>query len=238
MATNKIILVIVEGKTDENALAPALSKIFPPSIKFKVMNCDLTSDYDSSEENIEDRIKRLAVKRFLERNNQFYAKDICAVIQIIDTDGAFVNDDLIITNDTLDKVKYFEDHIETNSTKLEELLKSREQKRKIVNHLVSIKTIRIPFDYVVPYRIYYMSNNLDCVISNNKNAEKEEKIDLTLDFGDNYDNPKDFIEYFNDSSLKVHGNYDESWLFIRDGLNSLKRFSNFHLFLNEILIRQ
>ena len=48
MDESKVLLFIVEGQSDEAALAPALEQIISTKkVKFKVMRADITADYAS-----------------------------------------------------------------------------------------------------------------------------------------------------------------------------------------------
>ena len=77
-------------------------------VKFKVMRADITSDYDSTVNNIERRIKELGVKRFLTDNPQFSSNDICGIVHIVDLDGTFISDDLVIQGEVED-AQYYDD---------------------------------------------------------------------------------------------------------------------------------
>jgi hypothetical protein len=83
----------------------------------------------------------------------------------------------------------------------------------------------------VPYRVFYMSCNLEHVIHGIQNANKNEKVKLAEVVEDKYiDNPGEFERYMSESDFTVTGDYNDTWDFIKQGLNSLKRYSNFHLF--------
>ena len=232
---NKILLVIVEGQSDEYSLAPALTQIVPKKVKFKVMRGDIIGDNDSTPENIERRIKEQGVKKFLEKNQEFTYSDICEVVHITDMDGVYIPDESVIVNDSLNDVAYFDDHIEVNSDKYDRVLNSRKNRRAILNHLISLKTIAIPHGIVVPYQIYYMSCNLDHVTVNKLNADKDKKLDLAMKFGDDYDDPVKFYEFFNDLELKVSDDYLKSWEYIKLDHNSLQRHSNLNVLLDKYI---
>ena len=111
MTESKVLLFIVEGPSDEESLAPALEKIITGSkVKFKVMRADITCDFDSTVDNIERRIKVLGVKRFLTENSQFSSNDICGVVHIVDLDGAFAPDDIVIQGD-VEHAQYLDNQI-------------------------------------------------------------------------------------------------------------------------------
>lgn len=107
----KVLLFIVEGQSDEAALAPALEQIISTKkVKFKVMRADITADYASSVVNIEERIKNKAVKTFLKENPQFTSNDICEIVHIVDIDGAFIPNDKVEQAD-VEQMQYGEDRI-------------------------------------------------------------------------------------------------------------------------------
>lgn len=231
MDENRILLFIVEGPTDETSLAPAMNRIVSNStVKFKVMKADITSDYDSNEENIEKRIKELGVKRFLKENEQFASKDICGIVHIVDLDGAFIPDTAIIEGN-VEQAVYLDDKIICKNRDM--FLKSKKNKEKNLLHLSSISEIKIPYGNIVPYSIFYMSCNLDHVLHDKRNSSIKEKKENSLSFGDNYDEPLKFKTFFNGSDIKILGTYPETWQYAQIELNSLKRGSNFWICIDE-----
>lgn len=225
MTECKILLFIVEGQSDEASLAPALEKIITNStVKFKVMCADITSDFDSTVQNIERRIKKLGVKRFLQENPQFTANDICGIVHIVDLDGAFVPDDIIVEGNTED-AQYFDDSIICKDKSL--FVKSKNNKKDNLVYLSNLSEISIPTGIVVPYSIFYMSCNLDHVLHNKRNSTKAEKKENSILFADNYDEAEVFESFFNGEDIKINGTYKETWDYIQIELNSLKRSSNF-----------
>ena len=237
MTESKILLFIVEGKSDETALAPALERIITSNkVRFKVMRADITSDYDSTVENIEQRIKKLGVKRFLEDNPQFTENDICGVIQIVDLDGAFAPDSSVVEDTTIEKNIYNDDSIICKNR--EEYIETKNNKRRNLLHLCSLNEIRIPKGKKVPYSIYYMSCNLDHVLHNKRNSSKEEKINDSLSFADDYDSPEKFEALFNEEGVKIDGSYTDTWRYVQREYNSLHKGSNFWIciknYMNQI----
>ena len=225
MTESKVLLFIVEGPSDEESLAPALEKIITGSkVKFKVMRADITCDFDSTVDNIERRIKVLGVKRFLTENSQFSSNDICGVVHIVDLDGAFAPDDIVIQGD-VEHAQYLDNQIICKDREL--FLRTKNNKEANLLHLASISKISIPNGIVVPYSIFYMSCNLDHVLHNKRNSTKEEKQEDSILFADNYDDPEKFASFFNGSDIKIEGTYPETWNYAQIELNSLKRGSNF-----------
>ena len=62
---------------------------------------------------------------------------------------------------------------------------------------------------------------------------QEEKNDNADDFRNRYlDDLKGFVDFFNDGEIAVQGDYKESWEFIKQDTNSLKRNTNISLLIN------
>ncbi len=79
----------------------------------------------------------------------------------------------------------------------------------------------------VPYRVYYMSCNLDHVLHNKRNSTDEEKETDAYKFAKKYKNDVEgFTKFICDSDFSVNGDYKESWAYIEDGLNSIARHTN------------
>ena len=231
MDESKVLLFIVEGISDEASLAPALEKIITDSkVKFKVMRADITSDYDSTVNNIERRIKELGVKRFLKENSQFSSNDICGIVHIVDLDGAFAPDNIVVEGDVED-AQYYDDKIVCRDRL--QFLKSKNNKEKNLLHLSLLTSISIPNGIVVPYSVFYMSCNLDHVLHNKRNSSKEQKINDSVFFADNYDDPNKFTDFFNGSDIRIDGTYFETWQYAQIQLNSLSRGSNFWICIEE-----
>ena len=95
----KIVLFIVEGITDEISLALVLSKIIEKdkTVKFKIINGDMTAQTGVNSSNIHTKITDY-IKEFVARD--IYRKsDILNVIHLVDTDGAYISDNLILEKD-------------------------------------------------------------------------------------------------------------------------------------------
>ena len=75
-----------------------------------------------------------------------------------------------------------------------------------------------------------MSCNLEHVLHNIQNAIQEEKAELSDDFLEKFvGQENDFIAFIKNPEWGVLGEYNESWKFIKQGTNSLKRYSNLGL---------
>lgn len=91
----KVVLFIVEGPTDGAALNSVFKAFFQqPSHRFQIVFGDITSDWNSKPSNIKRKVNDI-IKDFINRY-RYSKKDISQVIQLVDTDGAFIPDEKII----------------------------------------------------------------------------------------------------------------------------------------------
>ena len=218
----KVVLVIVEGTTDKVSLEAVLEKIFNDNkVSIEIIGGDITSDEKTTLKN--------AVKRLSDRINSHIYKmrikraDILKIIQIIDIDGVYIRDDLIVENPTV-RLLYKHEGIETWNR--DKIIERNERKRNIIDKLLSTNKI-----LNTDYKLYYFSCNLEHVLHDDlSELSIEEKMGKAEDFENMYgDNPQEFKELISDNTVKVEGNYMETWDFIKDNNNSIRRCTNFHL---------
>ena len=221
MPRKKIIFVIVEGPSDEETLGVLLNRIYDSNFVYiHVMHCDITTEPDVNPSNVVAKIGNL-VKKYAGRT--FKSADFCQIIHITDTDGAFIPNDVIVEDVSAIKPFYSETNIKTYN-KIG--IKNRNQrKRENLNRLSSTSEI-----WNIPYRVYYMSCNLDHVLYGKMNSTDDEKKNDAFSFAKKYrDNIPEFINYISNSDFSVVDSYPQSWQYIREGLHSLERHTNFGL---------
>ena len=221
MARKKIIFVIVEGPSDEEALGVILERYFDKStVYLHIMRCDITSENGSTLNNITNKISEV-VRRYA--NHIFKPSDFCRIIHITDTDGTFIPDDKIIENAQVEKPVYSTTEITApNKKNIEE----RNHKKSAILHRLSIT----PKIWKIPYQIYYMSCNLDHVLYDKLNSSDIEKEENAYKFAEKYkDDIQGCIQFFNESDFSVVGDYKQSWEYIEKDLHSLERHTNFGL---------
>lgn len=226
--TKKIVLFIVEGITDEISLGLVLSKIIEKDklVKFKVIRGDITSEQGTSSINILNKLTKV-IKEFTQKDI-YKKKDIYKVIHIVDTDGVFIDNQLIIQKD-IDFIEYATQAIFTKNK--ESIIKRNEQKRQILNKLIGTSNVYKD----LPYELYFFSSNLEHVLHNNQNVSENQKSSYADKFADRFfDEPHKFIEFINDKEFAVAGNYNDTWKFIKENTNSLNRYTNFHLYINRL----
>ncbi len=85
LARKKIVFIIVEGPSDDEALGVIFSRLYDKqSVYVEITHGDITSDDKSNPKNIVIKVCEL-VKQYCE-NNHFNKKDFLEVIHIMDTD--------------------------------------------------------------------------------------------------------------------------------------------------------
>lgn len=222
MARKKIILFIVEGISDQTCLGLALSRLLTSNnIQFEITEGDITTRDDANSATI---IKLLGaiIKKFLA--GVFRPGDIQEVVHLVDTDGAFIPDTAVRQN-TASGIFYAADCIYTNN--IASLRARNAKKQQILNKLCSMSTILKN----IPYSVYFFSCNLDHALHNENNLSYEEKMSKAVCFESRYANDlPGFISFLQNPAFAVSGDYSASWAFIKIGTNSLKRYSNFHLY--------
>ncbi len=226
----KEVVFIVEGYSDKEALYGILSELYEEKrFVFSVVNGDVTSENSTKPNTIRNKIGECI--RVAMNKDKFRRENIEMIIHLVDIDGVYIPNDNIVNNNTV-KLVYNVDNIETND--VSSIIDRNEKKSRILNCLSTMTTM-YKGKNSVPYRMYYMSCNLDHVLYNEQNAEDSRKVKLANDFQDKYiDNPDEFVTFMSNSSFTVFGDYNETWNFIKQDLNSLNRYSNFHLFFNDM----
>lgn len=221
MPCKKIIFVIVEGLSDEEAIGVLLNRIYEKdSVYVHVMHCDITTELDVNQGNIIAKIGNI-IKGYAKRT--FKSEDFARIIHITDTDGAFIPNDNIVEDEMKKKPYYSVTDIRTcNKNGIEE---RNCRKRENLNRLAATSKV-----WNVPYQIYYMSCNLDHALYGKLNTSNQEKENDSFAFTKKYkDNIPEFIEFISNSDFSVMSGYITSWQYICEGLHSLERHTNFGL---------
>ncbi len=220
----KIVLVVVEGPSDETALEQLFTALFDPDeVRIKVVHGDITADIGSRPSNIVASVGNL-VKNYASKYG-FTPRDFLRVIHVTDTDGVYIPDSNVIENDDHEGGPVY---TETNIVAAPE---SKIRERNARKRACLDKLSLTPFVWkIVPYSIYYMSCNLDHVLYGVQNSDDETKNRSAFRFATKYKDDFDgFVEYISDPTLAAAGDYKETWEYIRRDLNSLRRQTNLNL---------
>lgn len=219
MARKKIILVIVEGPSDEVALGMALSQIYDKDfIYIHIMHGDITTRRGVSSKNI---VAKLGNEVTAYAKSQHYkASDFKQIIHIVDTDGVYIPDDNIMEKENYLDIQYENDGIYTNNKA--SVITRNQQKRDNLYRLRSCGII-----WTIPYSLYYMSCNLDHVLYDKQNSTDKDKENDAYVFAKKYKGKvESFKEFICKSPFSVTGDYKGSWDYIEKDLNSVNRYTN------------
>lgn len=185
------------------------------------MHGDITSDRNVTNRNIikklHEEIKAFCNKNFLTKGN------ILRIVHIIDTDGAFIPDELIQEDTDCRQIVYSENSIRCISKK--NLIRRNHIKQQNLQKLLDTHNIG-----GLSYSVYYMLSNLEHVLHNRTNLTDEEKEELSYEFAEICaEKPEYFIQLMTSQTVFIDGSYRESWDFIKSGKHSLERHSNLAL---------
>lgn len=227
MARKKIVFVIVEGPTDNDALGLVFEHFFKEKeVYVHIVHGDITTRTGINNSNILKAVVE-EIKGYAS-NTHLTSKDFQEIIHIVDMDGAFVDNTKVVEDITKEEVYYSETEIRAKDK--QGIEKRNLQKRENLNKMTAKNTI-----WNIPYSVYYMSCNLDHVLYNKLNSTDEEKEQDAFDFAKRYeDDLQGFLHFISTSYFSVQGTYVDTWKFIKEKTHSLERHTNLGLcFLEE-----
>lgn len=249
----KIVLLIVEGQSDVDALAEPLANTlysYNPNIDFYPMYLDdkaseisgsdergdVTSKYGVDPTTIEHVIDKLYLQPFF-KSEHFYPKDITRIVHVVDTDGAFIPSERVVAvPEGFVGHDYREDSIVTSD--VAGIIERNERKAANLRYLTSLATIKTGYDKkkrAMSYGVYFFSANLDHFLHDDANLAGHKKVLLAREFADKCSRrPSLFFDMIQDDPCFTECSYAESWSRIQTGCNSLERHSNIGLLVNEL----
>ncbi len=252
---NKVLLFLVEGDSDAITLEAPMEAFLDNegiegiTIKFaklakrndgqEMSGGDPTSDIDIYPGNIEDAITR-RIDRKTDEGTFIYPQEVVRIVQIVDMDGAYVENHDIIERPTgkgnrKENRVYFEDRIETDNKFATE--RNLQRKRENLDYLSGLKTFKFGSKNI-EYSIYYFSSNLEHFMYGIQNMERYKKVSEAKNFAlECLDNPKCFLDKMKMGDYLLNDQtYEESWNYIRQrGLKSLSRMSNINIMLTDLV---
>ncbi len=221
MSEKKVIAVIVEGPSDENAIGGIFKEYFSSEeVQFAVVHGDITSNVLTTVDNVITKIDELIDG--IRTKYGYRWDDFVKVIHIADTDGAFTKNN--VKESEVEGIQYFEDHIAGDN--VEAIERRNKYKAEILFKLYSTGKV-----HGIGYRIYFNSCNLEHVLYGTlQNFSDEEKEEMSDEFAEKYEGRvDDFISFISDEIVAVPGTYKATWRFIEKEKHSLERHSNMHL---------
>ena len=221
MGEKSVVVVIVEGPSDENAIGGILKEYFSSDeVQFAVVHGDITSNDYTTVDNVVIKIDNLIDG--IRGKYGYDWDDFIQIIHIADTDGTFTMG--CVQEAETETIQYYEDHMESSNVEASE--RRNTHKAAILFKLYSTGKI-----HNIRYRLYFNSCNLEHVLYNElKDFSDEEKEKMSDDFADKYEgNFLGFVDFISDTGLAVSGTYNQTWKYIEKENNSLQRHSNMHL---------
>lgn len=220
----KVVLVIVEGPSDQTALELSFSAFFDSNdVMIRVVHGDITADIALNPSNIASSLGNL-LKSWASKYG-LKSSDFLRVIHITDTDGVYIPDENVIEDDYHNGRPIYNEMNIVVSPK-SKIKERNSRKRHNLDRLSSIPVIWGK----IPYSIYYMSCNLDHVLYGVQNSDDATKRKNAYNFAKKYHNKLDeFVKYISNPDIGVEGDYKMSWEYIRQGVNSLQRHTNLGL---------
>lgn len=222
MSEKKVIAVIVEGPSDENAIGGILKEYFSSEeVQFAVVHGDITSNESTTVDNVLKKIDDIIDG--IKTKYGYHWEDFIKVIHIADTDGAFTRDCVIEAD--VEGIQYYEDHME--SANVEATERRNKHKSEILFKLYSTGKVHNN----IGYRLYFNSCNLEHVLYGVlKDFSDDEKEELSDEFAERYEGKvEDFISFISDEAIAVPGTYKATWRFMEKDKHSLEKHSNMHL---------
>ena len=227
--SKKVILIIVEGQTEELILFDFLQERFSNAeVRIDIQCGDIVGNWNrkfgTSKVAIED-----VVANYLELY-RLIPSDLLAIIQFTDTDGCFIENKYIrVDRELARKMRYSPKAIYvSNQEKKLQMIQRNTDKAKSTIKLANNRTMKA-INLQIPYCLGYFSINLDHVLWDEQNTTGRSKLDKAEQFLEQLAEPLDqFMMQFIlvDPHLPLEEKLEKSWIEIRKELNSLQRSTN------------
>lgn len=110
-----VVLFIVEGTTEETALGGIFAKLLQNDrVKLDVVHGDITTKANSVDPR--ETVRKFVINE-LQRDRGYKWTDISRIVQICDTDGAFIPEDAVVEGSQDGRLVYEESRIVTNNVR-------------------------------------------------------------------------------------------------------------------------
>lgn len=228
MSRKKIVFIIVEGPSDDEALGVILNRLYDKNaVHLEIVHGDITSERSVTPKNIAAKIGNLV--RGYAAANHYKAADFQEVIHLVDTDGAYISEEFVVKREGISQPFYTKTEIQT--VKPEQIIERNRRKSENINRICFMNSVW----KILPYSVYYMSVNLDHVLYNKPNSTDEEKETNAYLFAKKYrENLAGFLNFLSDSDFSVCQDYRKSWEYIQEGRHSLERHTNLGICFKEM----
>ncbi|WP_346744783.1 hypothetical protein [uncultured Turicimonas sp.] len=216
----KILFVIVEGPSDEEALSEVFKELFKNyNVQFIQKHGDLTSESFSNSRNI---LK--TVWDFTEKWIKIYhlkKKDILAVVLVTDLDGCFVDEKVVLEDSSVQEVAYTE-HSIVCPVRASIIARNQRKKENLIR-LFKSKSIG-----GVCFSVIFFSRNLEHFLHGRlDNCTDYEKESLALTYYQEFQkDPEPKLQCFRKAAERIKNSEKEVIEFLEANNNSLKANSN------------
>lgn len=230
--TKKVILIIVEGQTEQEVFHDYLENRFSNAeVRIAVQYGDILSAWNKTSDNIKKKIGHI-VKEYLTKY-KLLARDLLTIVHVTDADGCFVETDYVIVDKekTLGHLYTDEAIYVVDEKKKQDIENRNELKAKHIRTLATDQLFKVN-SVSVPYQLYYFSTNIDHVLWNERNAKHEVKVEKAEQFLENLQEPlEDFFKKICriNLALPYKEKYETSWKQLMSDVNSLQRNTNMPL---------
>lgn len=261
----QVVMVIVEGQSDENALYVPLTEAFEAKYgeDVNVLFARIKNEDDTEGGDITSRggvcpdklhmlMNKLIVMPCLD-DYSLMPKYITEIVHIIDVDGVYIGDTQVLEADADAQLLHpvYEDaSILANDP--DKIRARNARKRDNIAALLAFQKDGFPIQnfvdtgrgnkpttkaHTVPYSLYYFSCNLDHFTVNDRNLDRYTKVYSADIFARRYGNSvDDFVGFLRrDPAAIKELSYEESWAMLKQGNNSLGRYTNISLLLKSLL---
>ena len=227
----KVLYVLVEGSSDKTALSLLLDEVFAAyRVECDAVRGDITTDRKTTTGNIEKEINRY-VQSFCRRKS-IVRNDIAGILHLTDSDGAYVPERHVVY-DRSRKDGAFYDCVEKviRTQKPQNIIKRNDKKKEIIDRLLDVEAI-----HGTPYRLFYVSCNLDHVLHDSPNVEDGTQKGVRAQvFRNRYKDDLDaFKRFIARSDWSAQGTFKQTWDYLRGegrygSEHSLDRLTNLAL---------
>ena len=207
-------------------------------VRSEAFHCDVTTvhlyDHDDMDFTVTDHVLENVhslIQSRIDRKHAYDWKDLAQIIHVVDLDGAFVPGSCIRQSSSAGAC-YGEDFIE--ATNVPDMLRRNRVKSASLKKLVGAAVVR-GGRREIPYSVYFVSRNLEHALYGfSREMSDAEKERLSIAFGVKYSRDSEgFAKLLSSADVRVPGeSYADTWKYVQQGTNSLKRGSNLHLLIN------
>ena len=231
----KFVLFIVEGKNDEREIQAILRTPFFGSFleqnvpQFKPLGKDITLDAPgkTSIRSVVSKVVRSWKNGDTAPFQPIKNAYINEIVHVVDLDGVFIPRTAIMKDDDAAGFVYEDELIRAPNPEL--VVQRNAIKSSNLKVLIETKEIDN-----LPYRVFYMSCNMDHVLSGKRNANQKYKDAFSFQYGNLCKaDPSIIFKSICSGSIGTVLSYEASWQKIMEGTASLKRSTNLNIWLKE-----